>query len=126
MANFAKLCTNSIRREEIQCTSHKINPKRFCHLDSQVTHSFIFCLLEFTFQDSYTKSLEIIRIQLHYLAQDCIHRIRGKFQVGTIPSGPPVILANYTNDHILNEINQGLIDCQVSLRYFNLLPCMVN
>jgi len=46
--------------------------------------------------------------------------------VGTIPSGPPVILANYANDHLLNEIYQDLIDCQVSLRYSNLLPCMVN
>lgn len=126
MVNFAKLCTNSTMREAIHCTSHKRKPQKVLPSGFPSNPFLHFCLLEFTFPDSYTKSLENIRIQLHYLAQDCIHRIRGKFQVGTIPSGPPVILANYTNDHILNEINQGLIDCQVSLRYFNLLPCMVN
>lgn len=61
MVNFAKLSTNPTMKEEIQSTSHNINPKRFCHLDSQVTRSFLFAF----FPDSYMKFLEIIRIELH-------------------------------------------------------------
>lgn len=112
-------------KEEIQSTSHNINPKKVLPSGFSSNLFLHFCLLSRQLQ----KSLEIIRIELHLsriLPRIAYAELRGKFQVGTIPNGPPVILANYTNDHILNEINQGLIDCQVSLRYFNLLPCMVN